>query len=85
MDLVLAPYLINIKKLEFQESFRIINEWLNKCDNIRRLDNSTFDYRLKYAITYAARKQYGPIRKEKIETDNRFRTLYMLLKEKAIL
>ena len=30
VDLILAPYLINIKKLSFQESYQIIREWLDQ-------------------------------------------------------
>lgn len=32
--LILAPYLINLKKLSYDEAFRVIRDWLNKCDKI---------------------------------------------------
>jgi len=39
VNLNLAPYLINIKKLSYQESYQIIKEWLDKCNSLKRLDN----------------------------------------------
>jgi hypothetical protein len=46
INLILVPYLINIKKLRYANAFDIIKEWLNKCDSLRRLD-SNFNYRIK--------------------------------------
>jgi hypothetical protein len=37
VSLILAPYLINIKKLSSDDAFNIIKEWLDKCNEIRRL------------------------------------------------
>ena len=34
VGLILAPYLIVIKKLSYEESYKIINEWLMKCDSV---------------------------------------------------
>jgi hypothetical protein len=34
---VLAPYLINIKKLSYENALSRITEWLNKCDKINSL------------------------------------------------
>jgi hypothetical protein len=38
VSLILAPYIINIKKLSSDDAFNIIKEWLDKCNEIRRLD-----------------------------------------------
>ena len=38
LNLILAPYLIIIKKLSYQESFDILIEWLKRCNSIRKLD-----------------------------------------------
>ncbi len=43
LSLILAPYLIHIKKLSYQESFDILSEWLKKCDSIRKLDFNSSD------------------------------------------
>jgi Primase X len=52
VSLILAPYLINIKKLSSDDAFKIIKEWSDKCNKIRRLD-SKFDYIIKYALKSA--------------------------------
>ena len=31
VNLVLAPYLVNIRRLEFEKAFEIIKEWLELC------------------------------------------------------
>ena len=38
INLVLVPYLCNIRHLPFEESYNIIKEWLTKCDKIRKFD-----------------------------------------------
>ena len=35
LALILAPYLIKIKKLSYDEAFSIIKEWLSKCDELQ--------------------------------------------------
>jgi hypothetical protein len=35
---ILAPYLINVKHLSFEESFDRINQWLDKCYELEALD-----------------------------------------------
>ena len=37
-NLILAPYLVNIKKLSYQQSFDILTDWLQKCNSIKKLD-----------------------------------------------
>ena len=81
VDLILAPYLINIKKLSYQESYQIIREWLDKCNSLQKLDNySNFvNYRIHYALKTAVSKGIGPMSLYKIKTDNKYRNLYTLL------
>ena len=43
VSLILAPYLINIKKVSYDNALNIINNWLSKCDKSRKLDQN-FDY-----------------------------------------
>ena len=47
VGLILAPYLIVIKKLSYEESYKIINEWLQKCDS---LSGRKLDFDPKYLI-----------------------------------
>ncbi len=79
VDLILAPYLINIKKLSYQESYQIIREWLDKCNSVRRLDQN-FNYRISYALKNALNKpQIRPMSQEKIKIDYKYRNLYILI------
>ena len=66
INIILAPYLINIRKLLYQESYTIIRDWLDKCDKVERLDNQrNFEYRIKYELKNAMNKGIGPMSKEK--------------------
>jgi hypothetical protein len=70
----------------FEESYSIIKNWLDKCNELRTLDNyRNFEYRIKYALKNAANKQIGPMSKEKIKTDSTYSDLYQLLKKEKIL
>jgi hypothetical protein len=83
LDLILAPYLINIKRLSYQESYQIIREWLDKCNSLNKLDNfRNFEFRICYALKTAKKKGIGPMRQEKIKIDNDYRRLYLLIKQK---
>jgi hypothetical protein len=49
VSLILAPYLINIRKMAISDALIIIKEWLDECASLRALD-SNFNYRVKYAL-----------------------------------
>jgi hypothetical protein len=75
----LCPYLINIKKLEYEESFNILKTWLEKCNDLRQLDfnlNIEIKSKLKYA------KHYNPISIKTLENENK--NLYLLLLKKKL-
>ena len=76
INLILAPYLINIKKLPYTDAFNIIKDWLNKCDSLRRLD-SNFNYRLKSALEDATQKGIPSMSLAKLREKNK--ELYDLL------
>ena len=40
VSLILAPYLINIKKVSYEDALNIINSWLMKCGKLRQLDQN---------------------------------------------
>jgi hypothetical protein len=85
VDLILAPYLINIKKISYDESYRVIKEWLDKCNNLKKLDNyqNFVNYRIHYALKTATKKGIGPMSLYKIKTDDRYsNTLYFLIQKK---
>jgi hypothetical protein len=35
---IIAPYLINVRKLAYDDAFNIMKNWLNNCDQIKPLD-----------------------------------------------
>jgi len=83
VDIILAPYLINVRKLSYQESYTIIRNWLDKCNELESLDNyrNFVNYRIPYAIKNAMNKGIGPMSKEKIKTDTTYNDLYQILRQ----
>jgi hypothetical protein len=51
---VLAPYLVTIRCLDYDKAYTILEAWLDKCDNVRRLypDRSNFRVRVKHCLEY---------------------------------
>jgi hypothetical protein len=79
IDLILSPYLINIKQLSYEESYNIIKNWFDKCYNPKKDNYRNFEYRIKYSLKNAINKGIGPLSLHKIKTDERYRKLYILL------
>ena len=76
VDLILAPYLIKIKKLSYEQSYQVIKEWLDKCNSLQKLDNyqNFVNYRIHSALKAATQKGIGPMNFYKIKTDSRYNT-----------
>jgi Primase X len=64
---ILAPYLINIKKLSDKESFDTINQWLLRCNKLRRLDFNRHQ-KIKEGLR-SAEKGYNPIGLSKLKEE----------------
>jgi hypothetical protein len=78
VDLILSPYLINIKKLSYEDSYTYIKNWLDKCNDLKRLDNyRNFDYRISYALKNALKKQIPPM--SFITLKENYKDLYFLI------
>ena len=79
VGLILAPYLVVIKKLTYEESYKIINEWLMKCNSVKKLD---FDpkYLINNNIKTSAKKLIPPISIYKLETN--YPNFYFLIDQK---
>jgi hypothetical protein len=60
MARILEPYLINVKHFSFDEAFKIIDKWLDKCNDLKPLD---FDIETKInnCLTNALDRGYLPI------------------------
>ncbi len=74
---ILCPYLVNIKKLEYNKSFEILKTWLEKCNNSKKLDFNP-DVEIKAKLRYV--KHYNPISIKKMKHDNK--NLNLLLRQK---
>lgn len=66
---VLAPYLITIRKMDPAKACSIMERWLERCDDIRRLEPgwSYFRNRIRCCIEAAQSKQRKPDRLEKLQ------------------
>ena len=60
-NLILAPYLINIKKVSYQQSFDILTDWLQKCNSFKKLDFNP-NYLVKHALTTTIEKRIPPMK-----------------------
>jgi hypothetical protein len=69
VSLILAPYLVNIKKLSYRESFDILIEWLQKCNSIKKLEFNS-RYLVKSALNTATKKKIPPMKLETLKNKN---------------
>ncbi len=76
---ILAPYLINIKNLTYEESYNIIKEWLDKCSSMKPLDFS-YSYYIKYNLNSATKVGYLPMKFDGLKAENT--KLYNIMKDK---
>jgi hypothetical protein len=64
---ILAPYLINVKKLSYSQSFDIIRDWLDRCSKLKRLN---FNIRQKIREGLDRVGNYGPARLESLRLEH---------------
>lgn len=67
IDLVLAPYLVNIKKCDYDVAYDTIVKWLDKCAKKRPL---MFDarYKVKYALNHAKNECRYPMKLDTLKS-----------------
>jgi hypothetical protein len=63
IDLVIAPYFVNIKQYDYDTAYSKIAEWLDKCGKRRRLDFNP-KYRISYALKRSLRTGMKPMKLE---------------------
>jgi Primase X len=71
---ILAPYLVNTRKLSHEESSDIMADWLNKCNQVERLD---FNAKSLVKEKLANVGNYYPIGLEKLKEE--IRQLYDII------
>jgi hypothetical protein len=64
---ILVPYLLNVKHLSEEDTFNILKEWLEKCDELKRL---SFAPEPKIYSTIKGNKGYKPISFSKLKEEN---------------
>ena len=66
---ILSPYLLNVKKLPKEESYTTIQNWLDKCNKLKKMN---FNAKLKIREGLkGANKGYYPISLEKLKEENK--------------
>lgn len=71
---IIGPYLLNVRKLSELEASKIMEEWLDGCDRVRKLD---FESRLKIYSIIKGNKGYKPISYSKLKEE--YRDLNLIL------
>ncbi|MFL6323561.1 MAG: DNA primase noncatalytic subunit PriX [Nitrososphaeraceae archaeon] len=69
VSLILAPYLINVKKVSYEDALNIINRWLSKCAKSRQLDQN-FDYTVRYALKNSVKNGQRPLKLDTLRLKN---------------
>jgi hypothetical protein len=69
VNLILTPYLINIRKLQYEAAFTIIESWLELCGTQRKLNFDT-NYLINVALSNAQKRSYKPMRLDTLKVRN---------------
>ncbi|WP_148686284.1 DNA primase noncatalytic subunit PriX [Candidatus Nitrosocosmicus hydrocola] len=76
---ILVPYLLNVKHLSEEDTFNILKDWLQNCNDLKKL---RFDPKSRIYSTIRGNKRFKPISYSKLKENNRI--LYSLLENKLI-
>ena len=69
INLVLAPYLVNIRQIEYEKAVEIIKIWLEICNCLRKIDFNS-DYVIGNALSTAKNTGYKPMRLDTLKARN---------------
>jgi hypothetical protein len=67
--LIIAPYLINIRKLAYDDAFNVANDWLNRCHKVKPLDFNA-NIKIEECIKAATRVGYLHIAFDDLKSEN---------------
>ncbi len=67
---ILSRYLINKKGLCYDDAFNVIDDWLKKCNSLKRLD-SNFNFRIKNNLNYAIKSGRLPISLDTLRSERK--------------
>jgi hypothetical protein len=74
---IMAPYLINTRKLQYDQAFAIMYNWVQECNKLQRLQFNAKS-RIRDNLQSAIKKGYYPIGLRTLEVANKW--LYDLVK-----
>ena len=80
--LVIAPYLVNVKKLSLDEAYEEAKRYFEECDRVKRL-RGRFDHRIRYYLQYAARKNLRPLSLRSLREKPEYQDLWRIV-DKAL-
>jgi hypothetical protein len=60
VNLMFAPYLVNLRGMSFEAAENVIGSWLARCNTIRTLDFDP-EYTIKQALRCAKDRHYLPL------------------------
>lgn len=69
LNLILSPYLINVKKFSYEEAFKTLDIWLQNCDKTRILDFD-INYYVNVAINTSIKKGIPPMKFTTLQQKN---------------
>ncbi len=69
INLILSPYLINVKKISYHDSYNILTEWLSNCNMVKSLDFNP-NYMIKWSLNTAISKGIPPMRLDTLKNKN---------------
>lgn len=76
---IIGPYLLNVRNISESDAAKIMEEWLDKCEALRKLD---FEPRTKIYSIIKGNKGYNPISYSKLKEENK--GLYLLLSKNVL-
>lgn len=68
IDLVIAPYLVNIKQYDYDTARAMLAEWLDKCGRKKRLDFNP-RFKISYALKRSLKTGITPMRLETMKNN----------------
>jgi hypothetical protein len=69
--IIIAPYLITTRGLDYNQSFEIIKDWVyNKCNKVQRLNPRDFNHIIKEALNRSINQNWRPISFDKLKKQN---------------
>jgi hypothetical protein len=80
LALIIAPYLINIRQLSYEQANELIQQWLAKCNEVQKLD-AYFNGRVKAALETTMQQHSKPMKLDTLKSRNS--ELYDILTKKV--